>query len=134
MFGRRKEPKLKPILMDLCIYIGYSRTNSIHAINKTVQTTTVQTTTAQTMTAQTATAQHNQTTTAQHGLTMAIQPKPVHNRRNTQPTKVSCPAGCGIEFVGKDPRLGVLRHLRTYAKQWNQYQEAPKSDKVRQAL
>ena len=72
-----------------------------------MQTITVQTTTAQTMIAQTATAQHNQTTTAQHGPTMAIQPKPVHNR-NTQPTKVSCPAGCNIDFVGKDPKLGAL--------------------------
>ena len=87
-----------------------------------------------TPTAQTATAQHNQTTTAQHGPTMAIQPKPVHNRRNTQPTKVSCPAGYGIEFVGKAPKLRVLRHLRTYAKQWKKYQEAPESDGVRQAL
>ena len=94
----------------------------------TVQTPTAQTIAAQTMTAQTATAQQNQSTTAQHSPTIAIQPKPVHNRRNTQPTKVSCPAGCGIEFVGKDPKLGVLRHLRTYANQWNKYQEAPKSD------
>ena len=93
-----------------------------------------QTTTAQTMTAQTATTQQNQTTTAQHSPTIAIQPNPVHNRKNTQPTKISCPAGCGIEFVGKDPKLGVLRHLRTYAKQWKKYQEAPESDGVKQAL
>ena len=59
----------------------------------TAQATTVQTTTVQ-------------TTTAQHRPTMAIQPKPVRNRRNIRPTKVSCPAGCGKEFVGKGPKLG----------------------------
>ena len=36
--------------------------------------------------------------------------------------------------VGKDPKLGVLRHLRTYAKQWKKYQEAQESGGVRQAL
>lgn len=30
----------------------------------------------------------------------------------------TCPAGCGKLFKGKDPRLGVLRHLRHYATQW----------------
>ena len=75
-----------------------------------------------------------QTTTAQHSPTIAIQPKPARNRRNIRPTKVSCPVGCGKEFVGNDSKLGVLRHLRAYAKQWKKYQEAQESSGVRQAL
>ena len=63
--------------------------------------------------------------------TIVIHPKPVCNKRNIRPTKVSCPAGCGKEFVGKDPKLGVLRQLRTYAKQWKKYQEAQESGGVR---
>ena len=64
--------------------------------------------------------------------TRTMQSKPTcHNRRNI---KLYCPAGCGKEFVGKDPNLGILRHLRTYAKQWNKYQKAQINGGVRQAL
>ena len=34
-----------------------------------------------------------------------------------------CPAGCGKSFAGKNPYLGVQRHLKIYAKQWKKYEE-----------
>ena len=34
-----------------------------------------------------------------------------------------CPAGCGKSFSGKNPRLGIQRHLKIYAKQWKKYEE-----------
>ena len=78
-----------------------------------------------------------QTTTATTTTTTSttiVQPTTQQTRRNRRNIKLYCPAGCGKEFVGKDPNLGILRHLRTYAKQWNKYQEAQTNGGVRQAL
>ena len=45
-----------------------------------------------------------------------------------------CPADCGRTFKGKDIRLGILRHLRTYAKQWEAYQQTARDGGVRKAM
>lgn len=39
------------------------------------------------------------------------------------PPAIFCPAGCGKRFMGKNPRLGVQRHLKIYAKQWKKHEE-----------
>ena len=48
--------------------------------------------------------------------------KNLRPRRGLRPKKLSCPAECGKEFSGKDPKLGVLRHLRLYSMQWKRSQ------------